>query len=50
MWPAFLHPWVAPFMPAPRTVERTWAEGRRVLREAAEVEASEDTKGDCIKE
>lgn len=50
MWPAFLHPWVAPFMPALKTVERTWAEGRRVLREAAEAEASDDTKGDYIKE
>lgn len=50
MWPAFLHPWVAPFMPALKTVERTWAEGRRILREAAEAEASDDTKGDYIKE
>lgn len=50
MWPAFLHPWVAPFMPALRRVERTWAEGRRVLREAAEAEAQEGTRGDYIKE
>ncbi|KAG8156754.1 hypothetical protein KVR01_013359 [Diaporthe batatas] len=50
MWPAFLHPWVAPFLPALKTVERTWAEGRRVLREAAEAEASGETKGDYIKE
>lgn len=50
MWPAFLHPWVAPFLPALKTVERTWTEGRRVLREAAEAEASDETKGDYIKE
>lgn len=50
MWPAFLHPWVAPFLPALKTVERTWAEGRRVLREAAEAEALNDKKGDYIKE
>jgi cytochrome P450 len=50
MWPAFLHPWVAPFLPALKTVKRTWAEGRRVLREAAEAEASDETKGDYIKQ
>lgn len=52
MWPAFLHPYVAPFMPALRTVERTWAEGRRILREAAEAEVAEGIvgRGDYVKE
>ncbi|KAG6354189.1 hypothetical protein INS49_004793 [Diaporthe citri] len=49
-WPALLHPWVAPFMPALKTAKRTWAEGRRVLREATETEALDDSKGDYINE